>query len=363
MNNRKDKVKIDKYIADLLFVYDCVVIPGFGGFVGNYATAGIKTSQHTFTPPYKQLAFNLNLKTNDGLLAEYISRNENVTFYQATSIISQYVDALNQELKSNKKVEIEEVGVLVLDSNENLQFEQNPETNFLLDSFGLTSFHSPAIKRDSLKKKFEKQFVDRPAITPESPRVKLKKSWAVYIAVPLGIFMTFALYNNNIKQNIATAYSSFNPFSVAESTYAPRVETGTEKKPEVEESDTEEEALLMPVKEESKPETRIAEPAKEAVASTTLTVEELNAAIDAKTSADTMSSKQFHIIGGCFESETNAEKLVEELKQKGFNSYVVDKKNGLSRVSFGAYTNREEALQALKSVKEKNNASAWLLVK
>ena len=356
-------MKIDKYIADLLFVYDCVVIPGFGGFVGNYSTAQIKSSQHTFSPPIKQLAFNINLKTNDGLLAEHVSRNENITFFQASAIINQYVDALNMELKSNKKAEIEEVGTFVLDADENLQFAQNQQTNFLIDSFGLTSFQSPAIKRETGKKKFVKGLVDRPSIVPESPRVKIKKSWAVYFAIPLGLFMALSLYNNNIKKNVSEVYSSVNPFSAVENTYSARVKVASLAFNADSEGESESE-FVLPVKQDMAiPEMKESSVNKEEVLTKALSVSSLNLALDSKISSVNMAQKKFHIIGGCFGSEENAKKLVSELKNKGFDSYILDQHNGLSRVSFGAFENKEEAIKILEKVKTTENENAWLFAR
>ena len=352
-------MKIDKYIADLLFVYDCVVIPGFGGLIGNYAPARITNSTHTFTPPFKQLAFNINLKNNDGLLAEYISRNENITFNQANAIIQNYADALHMELKSKKTYEVEEVGTFLLDTNENIRFEQNQDVNFLLDSFGLTSFHSPAIKRDRTKKKSDTVFVDRPPITPESPRVKLKKSWAVYFAVPLGLFMAFSLYNNQVKKNVSQTYSSINPFTVAQSDYAPRVISVASKDKNIADNELETEWVL-PVKSEL-PSVEM----NEAVAKeeSTVSVSNLNLALDTKISSVNQLNMRFHIISGCFGSPENAMKMVSDLKTKGYDSYVLDIKNGLSRVSCGAFENKDEAMQALEKVKSLENAGAWLFAK
>ncbi len=356
-------MKIDKYIADLLFVYDCVVIPGFGGFVGNYSTAHIKSSQHTFSPPFKQLAFNINLRTNDGLLAEHVSRNENITFFQANAFINQYVDALNMELKSNKKAEIEEVGTFVLDAHENLQFEQNQQTNFLIDSFGLTSFQSPAIKRETGKKKFEKVFVDRPSIIPESPRVKIKKSWAVYFAIPLGLFMALSLYNNSIKKNVSQAYSSVNPFASVENAYSARVKASSPIVNVVSETESESE-FVLPVKQDvASPDMIEPNVNKEEALAAVVSVSSLNIALDSKISSVNMVQKKFHIIGGCFGSQENALKLVSELKNKGFDSYILDQHNGLSRVSFGAFENKEEAMKILEKVKTSENENAWLFAR
>ena len=72
------KRSIDYYINELLYIHDCVIIPGFGGFVGNHISAKLNKASKTLTPPSKQILFNENLKTNDGLLINYILENENI---------------------------------------------------------------------------------------------------------------------------------------------------------------------------------------------------------------------------------------------------------------------------------------------
>ncbi len=64
---------ITAFIRELLFGHDCVIVPGFGGFIGNYTPARIDKSTSTFYPPVKQISFNRNLNHNDGLLVGRIS--------------------------------------------------------------------------------------------------------------------------------------------------------------------------------------------------------------------------------------------------------------------------------------------------
>jgi hypothetical protein len=38
-------MKIEQYISELLYKYDCVIVPGLGGFVANYKSATIQPIQ------------------------------------------------------------------------------------------------------------------------------------------------------------------------------------------------------------------------------------------------------------------------------------------------------------------------------
>ena len=43
------------YISELLFLHDCVIVPDFGGFVGNKKSAQLNKTTGTLTPPSKQI--------------------------------------------------------------------------------------------------------------------------------------------------------------------------------------------------------------------------------------------------------------------------------------------------------------------
>ncbi len=72
-------MKIDQHISDLLYCYDCVIIPDFGGFVANYRSAEIDKKRNILYPPSKGIIFNKNLVHNDGLLANKIAKDENTS--------------------------------------------------------------------------------------------------------------------------------------------------------------------------------------------------------------------------------------------------------------------------------------------
>ena len=54
-------MKVEKHISELLYDHDCVIIPELGGFVGNYTPAQIHPVRHTFTPPFKNIIFNIRI--------------------------------------------------------------------------------------------------------------------------------------------------------------------------------------------------------------------------------------------------------------------------------------------------------------
>ena len=136
---------VEKYINELLYRYDCVIVPNFGGFITNKIGAKVNSFTHTFHPPTKQITFNTHLKQNDGLVVSYIAAVENISFEKALTKINASVASWNESLK-NGAVVFENIGALAFNAEKQLIFEPQKEHNFLTNSFGLSTVSSPAIK-------------------------------------------------------------------------------------------------------------------------------------------------------------------------------------------------------------------------
>jgi hypothetical protein len=75
-------------------------------------------------------------------------------------------------------------------------------------------------------------------------------------------------------------------------------------------------------------------------------------------------SGNYHIVAGAFRIEANSDKKVKQLQDIGFKARKIGmNKYGLHEVVYASYTDRIEALQALRQIKRENNPEAWLLVK
>ena len=149
-------MKLEHYISELLYKYDCVVVPGLGGFVANYKSATILLVQNTFSPPSKSISFNKNLNTNDGLLANLIAQKEGVGFDLAIKQIEDRVASINHDLKIKKRVLLQDVGTLFLDGENRTQFEPQNTVNYLLGSYGLDVFQKQPILRATIEEKITK---------------------------------------------------------------------------------------------------------------------------------------------------------------------------------------------------------------
>ena len=124
-------------IKDLLFSYDCVIVPGFGGFVCNREPARIDQVSHVILPPGKRIVFNQNLKTNDGLLAGMLSQKAGITYSEALQQIETLVNQLIEVLQEKKQYSIDTFGSFRLNAEANYVFLSDKQNNYLHASFGL----------------------------------------------------------------------------------------------------------------------------------------------------------------------------------------------------------------------------------
>lgn len=351
---------LSNYISKLLVDYDCVIIPDFGGFVANYASAKIHPTQHTFEPPYKQIAFNKNLTTNDGLLANAIALDQSISFQDATKLIEQEVLRIEIRLAKRENVELKSIGTLYYDIERNLQFNPSQEVNFLLDSFGLSNFQSPAIKRENINERIEKQFKDRPALPFPEKKNSMRKVFPLALTLSL-LFIVIALsLKVNLYSKLKTEYSSLIHLTPAE-------------KPHYEQRS---EAFIFNLPAEKMEIAVSKEPAGSTITQLTLTADATKT-IPVKTEsakADTshvesqvhfaakkISIRAFYLIAGCFKEKENADALVSELKAKGFDAELAGQNaSGLYRVSYHTFTDRASA-EAAKTELMSDNPGIWLL--
>ena len=349
-------MKLDQYISELLYKYDCVVIPGLGGFVANYKSATIQPIQNTFSPPSKSISFNKNLSNNDGLLANFIVQKENASFDVATKKIEEYVTKINRGLKLKKRVLLENIGTLFLDSENRTQFEPQNTTNYLLESYGLPIYQKQPINRITIEEKITKEFIDRtaPLVAVKSGENQKSKKWMYSAAL---VFLAFGVgwMSNGSNLSGDLNYANLNPFTpTPKAIYSPleaNIITPDTKGISIKEqiAAANENSFFIEVKLDEKESPFIIQLKEKIIAAPVSTYV-----------ATSKKVLQYHIVGGCFSEKRNAKKMVKKLKKEGFDAFIVGKRKGLWAVSYSSFVTRKEAVNALTNAQNHNN-KAWIL--
>ena len=157
-----------EYISDLLYRYECVIVPEFGGFITNTQSARISSYSNIFHPPTKRLTFNNHLKNNDGLLANYIASVDKMPFKSAMNFIKFEVKRWKEEL-AETDLFLDKIGKLSLDKGK-IIFEPQKEVNYLTEAYGLGTVVSSEIKREEYKKQVEEIEEKAPILISEEAR-------------------------------------------------------------------------------------------------------------------------------------------------------------------------------------------------
>ncbi|MBA6151886.1 HU domain-containing protein [Gelidibacter maritimus] len=310
---------IETYISDLLYRYDCVTIPEFGAFLTKRISAKIDESNHTFFPPKKAISFNEQIQHNDGLLASYIADSEGIPYEVAVQKISKKVKSIKAFLSEGETLSFSSIGDLVLNNDGKIVFEPSHSSNYLTEAFGLSEFSSSSVKREVYRQQVESlEDVIPISITPERRTESKTKPYLKYAAVALialtiGGFAASNFYNNQVEVHNQMAQEEANEqldVKVQEATFV------------------------------------IENPLPAA----TLKVEKQQG--------------KYHIIAGAFRIEENSDKKVEQLQELGFKARKIGvNKYGLHEVVYSSYENSNEALVALRDIRQNYNKDAWLLVR
>jgi cell division septation protein DedD len=340
---------IQKYVVELLFKHDCVIIPNLGGFVAQYKSAALDEVTGFFSPPSKQILFNINLKNNDGLLANEIAQRKHITYNEANELITSFVSNLNQQLNTKKSFTFLELGTLISEEK-SLIFKQK-SINFLTSSFGLAPINVNEFKPLIESSGGSNKIIDL------SPKVlKNSKWWVAAAIVPLLFYTAWIplktdLFNNPSNFN----YSDLNPF-----TYTKNSVNSINEETAVNSVNINNKLALTEkqTKEIKAPKTTVtidleAEAESTFIEETTIeTSEEV---------LETPVSIQYHVIVGCFGNKKNAIRLVKKLNRKGYSAFELDLYKNLHRISLGTFYDKDDALTAQKKIKKEEKMSSWIL--
>ncbi|MDR1743405.1 MAG: SPOR domain-containing protein [Dysgonamonadaceae bacterium] len=312
------------HIEFLLHSHNCVIVPGFGGFVVNYTPARYDGLSVVETPK-SELVFNRELTHNDGLLAESYMKTDKVSFDAATLKIKQAVNELHQQLDERKSISAGDLGSFSIDSA--LRLVYTPGAFIRPELFGLTKATlKPIIQIQPLIKEDDK---------PVARKVALRNIGigAAVAAVITAIMFIFPI--NGEKLNLQTARMLFesglfghHANKCANSSPVPleTVNPVVTKTPEAEN--------IIPEAPSSVPETIIPE-----------------------------DSPKYYVVMGVFETVTKAQKVSAMLNADGFSEVHILKRYGRQHIYTASFSNKEEAQAYVKNIRTNHRAyrDAWIL--
>ena len=303
------------HIEFLLHTHDCVVVTDLGGFVVNEVPA-YREGVSNFHASACELAFNRDLRHNDGLLAQSYMKTDALTFEAASRKIEQEVQALKNRLREQRHLDLGKLGTFTMHSDE--RFVYTPAAFVRPAFFGLqTASLKPLIQ------------MPVPMLPPKHETQRLRRFSARAAAVVAAGLLLFALPNNESAMNRQSA-GVFPESSWARLGVEPEViaDTVSIYKTIAPQKDMEHIATNMPV---------------------------VDAIIERQPT--------YHIVVGVFQYAEGANITKNRLIENGISQAAIVERNGRFYVTAATHNNRFDAQVALNRLMQEHPIyfDAWIL--
>jgi hypothetical protein len=325
-------MKIEKYISELLYRYQCVGVPGFGAFLCEWQSAQVIVGQSSFAPPKKVISFNSNIKNNDGLLANHIALQEKISYEKALNRIQTQVVFWLEKLENKENLVLENIGEIFSNSEHNFVFKPNTAINYLTDSFGLAGFNSPQITRAN------QILTDVTSVTEST------------IETPISIQESSEKDTLVIPINGKNRSSNWLKYAAAVAVFA---SAGTYGYKLYYDYTINQQTIIV--------EKTVQEKINQRIQEATFVIPNPINAVDLTLEAT--HHGKYHVIAGAYRSKQNATKAMNDLLSQGFEAHLLtENKFGLIPVAFGSFSNLNEAQNLKIQIKSKDSVDAWLLI-
>lgn len=360
-------MEIASFISELLYNHECVIVPRLGGFLARYQGAVIHPVQHKFMPPSRKVAFNPALLENDGLLINYISRRKKISYDDAAQWVQSQVDQILTLMPQKDGVLMPALGKFIANSEGRLQFNPDESANFLHESYGLASFVSPAIRRESLRQAEKRVIIeDRRA---EKAFVGSWHSilWPAVAAIFVIAILSWTIYSQFFRTHQYVSESNLMPVvSNNQAAVSPALTT-------IENSEEIKKAAADPIQSEEISNDRgtslsdkslEGKITNESPSEDILIIEEESPADQVNTELVEAAEpiKSYYIICGSYLNRAKANRFYQSLLSKGYDARLLGPyAGGRIRVSCGLYHDQELASQRLDEIREIIRKDAWIL--
>ncbi len=384
---------MDKYLLEILKEINTIIIPGLGALTITNSDTG-------------EIMFMSYLKHDDGKLAEHISQKEGMELNDAKNLIAKYVREILTELDKGEDYTMYKFGAFIKENDE-IDFKNWSDIEHSKENIYIPP--TPPVEKEKKEVPPKEEEPKKPIIQKEEPKEekivppvsppippkkempidkkeelestqekleqlkkktekkeKKKKGVGFWIGIVLLILLLgggtyFGLNYDHLKNKIPFLAQEEKTYNIEDNVEEAKeeltiaeeeLENNTDANETVdEESLTEEEDDLST--EEVTPDEAITTPIETAKNS-----EEIAEEVSKTTSQENYASGNYHIIAGAFSSEANANRLMDDLRNKGYSPQM---KTGvkLHKVSIQSFSSSSDANTALKTIKNEY-PNAWI---
>lgn len=351
--------KLDRHIEILLLNHDCVIVPGFGGFVTHHVAARFDDSDNTMLPPMVTVGFNPQLTLNDSLLAQSYVDAYDVSYPEALREIESEVQELRLMLAEHGYFEIHSVGKLYIGKQGLYEFEPFEAGLLVPRLYALTGVDTNDREAFITHKETVKEVaVIQPDVTNDTEQertitisVSTLRRVAVACAVALVLLsLPFLRHDDRTQQLLSSIDTSIFGFFTPREAETPKVVMA--EKPVYH--------VYVTKKQATKPAEELptlAQPEKAAESELSLEAQPVEAQpVDAKP------NKKFTVVLAAQVTQKNAEAYVADLKSRGYKEARTIGEGKSRKVVYGSFASEDDAHKMKRTMaSSKEFESAWIL--
>lgn len=363
-------IELAQHIETLLLENDCVIVPGFGGFVAHYSPATRIKEENIFLPPTRTIGFNPQLKLNDGVLVQSYMSAYDTSFADASRIVEKEVNEFIGLLHEEGKAHLDNIGEIHYNVYGNYEFIPYDSKITTPSLYGLDFFEMQELSVLQQKEKVwvpTHQEKEKKTFEISINRAYLRNAAAMIAAIVLFFAFSTPVENTDVQKN---NYAQLLPSELFEQIEKQSVAVT----PVYVKSEAMQQAKKPSATASTKTSSTKKHTADKVKTSKPIAVREVKvtkqgtSATTAATAPAVKSQKSvnhpFHIIVAGGISLKDAEAIATQLKSKGFANAKALNMDGKVRVSISSFDNRNEATkQLLELRKNETYKNAWLLAK
>ncbi len=333
-------IELDRHIEILLLTNDCVIIPGFGGFMAHYEVARKDERDAAFLPPKRTVGFNPKLTLNDSLLTQSYVEVHDISYPDALARIEDEVRELRQHLEHEQRYEMNGIGVLRLNSEGNYEFEPCSSGILTPSLYGLGYYEMKTVEQ--LERELLKSIKadEAEAETAESPSALMDLDEDRHNARVVTIWRA-----------VAVACIAFIAFLLIPTPLA-----NSDRQMAMSKVDTRLLDYVMP-KDKITGEAEVREVMKKKSQEI-----DQNAPKAAASAQQQPAGPSYTIVLASRVTKKNAAAYVALLHKRGLDQAAVDSNGRMTRVVCGDYSTQEEATKALRRMhQDEEFEQAWIM--
>lgn len=356
-------VELAKHIENLLLENDCVIIPGFGGFIVQYIPARRIDEEGIFLPPYRTVGFNPQLNLNDGLLIQSYMQAHDINYPEASRLVDDAVMKLREQLSEKGEVNIHGVGKLLFNIENTIEFSPNEDGVFSPYLYGLSSFEMSELAEET-------SFVLKPSIEETTVNkkkhntlvIRINRTWLNSTVAAVAAVLLFFLLSTQVDNTYVEPenYASFGDAGLFDRIRSQSAATSLVKTSESKRLQGKKSSLASapsksvvkaycpePLKEVpvEKEQVAVSEKKEEKVEVSSVVVKEKETvqttAISNTPKENLAKQVHYHIIVASVTNMADAEKTVQYFTDKGYPGGTIVEGDGRVRIAIASSTDRK----------------------